>query len=354
MTKRAKITVGILAFLLIFLLVIYLLVDAVYVPQEEQVLYPQSELVESVFVAQNNQYVENEQLKNKHSFETVPYMVDVPEGSGAKIGTGTVYQVSDEYFAYVAEYTDQYDVQDVIASQFPVALLINYIPESTRITIHNEENGYINGFKAKYIADQLFVSDSITQQQAIVLGYALDVPEGNYFGNHMFVAVCTTNVSTDAANACAQILSMIIKTVRYDEALNSSLERAAEEKRLEEEKALEAAVNEPVAHEGEDVAPDNTSIVGDEVTEAVPIVVADDYTTFNLKVEWTQNNPDAVLELFFPDGLSYASPLESSSYGCVFTLSNVPAGTYTLRIMNYQACGEIATTISGDRVVKGE
>lgn len=352
MTKRTRVLIGVLAFLLIFLIALYVLVGAVYVPQEEQVIYPSSELVESIFVAQNNQYVENESLSNTHSFETIPYLVDVPDGNGAKVGTGTVYQVSDVFFAYVTEFTDQYDVQDVIAAQFPVALLINYIPENTRVTIHAQENGYINGFKAEYIADQLSVTDGVNQSQAAVIGYVLDAPEGTYYGNHMFIAVCTTNVTTDAVNSCAQVLSAIIKTVRYDQNLDNKLVQAAEEKKAQEEAEIQEllAQQNEIAHEGEDV-PDNTTIVGDEVVEAVPIVVADDYITFNLRVEWTQTNPNAVLELFFPDGNSYASPLESSDYGCVFALSNVQAGTYTLRIKNYQECGEIATTISGETAV---
>ncbi|MBQ4197874.1 MAG: hypothetical protein II659_08540, partial [Bacteroidales bacterium] len=85
------------------------------------------------------------------TFETVPYLVDVPNGSGAKIGTGMIYQLSNSFFAYVTEYTDQYDVQDVITAQFPVALLINYIPESTLVTVNVERQGYINGFKAKRV-----------------------------------------------------------------------------------------------------------------------------------------------------------------------------------------------------------
>jgi len=351
MTKRTKIIVGILAIFLILLVALYWLVDAVYVPEKEQIVFPQSELADSVFVAQNNTYVENESLKNTHSFETIPYLVDVPEGNGAKIGTGTVYQVSDSYFVYVSEYTDQYAVQDVIASQFPVALLINYVPESTKITVNSQDSGYINGFKASYVADQLYVTDGVTDKNAIVIGYSLDIPEGTYYGNHMLIAVCTTNDTTEAADACAAILSTVIKTVRYDQALDNELVRAAEEKKAQEEAALEDAVNER-AIEGEDVAEDDpaTTIVGDEIIESVPIVVTDDYETFNLRVDWTQNNPNAILEFFFLDGLTFASPVESSTYGCTFILSNVTSGTYTLRIKNYKECGEITTTISGQMI----
>ena len=179
MTKRSKLWIGICGITVVVLIVFYVLVSASAPEDEEKPIEaPKGEVQESVFVAQNNEYVKNDSLTNTHSFETVPYLVDVPEGNGAKIGTGTIYQMNDEYFAYVSEYTDQYDIQDIIASQFPVALLINYVPENTRVIIYDEDDGYINGFKAQYLVDQLTAADGITQKQAFVAGYVLDVPEG--------------------------------------------------------------------------------------------------------------------------------------------------------------------------------
>ena len=348
MSSKSKVGIGILVALLVVLIGIYVLVDAVYVPEKEAVVYPEGELVESVFVAQNNQYVENDSLGTTHSFETIPYKVDVPTGTGAKIGTGTVYQVGSGYFVYVSEYTDQYDVQDVISSQFPVALLINYVPESTRITVQQQKNGYINGFKAQYLADTLYVTDGVTQAEAIVLGYALDVPEGTYFGNHMFIAVGTTTISSESASACSQVLSTIMKTVRYDEALEAALVKAKEaEEEVKKKEEAEALKAEEEAARNADNIDSSTTITGDEVTESVPVVVPSNYKTFELSVDWTMNNPDVVLEFFFPDGSTYASPLSQTDYSAKFSLSNVSAGTYSLRIMNYKACGEIATTISG-------
>ena len=351
MSGRSKVGIGILCAILILLIGVYVLVDAVYVPQKEQIIFPEGELVESIFVAQNNEYVENAALGTKHGFETVPYAVDVPAGSGAKIGTGKVYHVDTEYYVYVSEYNDQYDVQDVISSQFPVALLINYIPESTKITVQQQKQGYINGFKAQYIADTLYATDGTQQAESIVLGYALDVPEGTYFGNHMFIAVGTTNISNEAAGICSQVLSSVIKTVRYDSAIDEELTRAREKQKAEEEALAANLPSEGM--DGESSDGPSVAIVGDEVTESVPIVVPSDYETFTLDVNWTLNNPSAVLEFFFPDGNTYATPLSQTDYDAKFSLSNVSAGTYTLRIMYYQECGEIATTISGHTVGEG-
>ncbi|WP_026653358.1 hypothetical protein [Butyrivibrio proteoclasticus] len=352
MNKRSKTILAVLGVLLVFLLAMNVLVGAVHVEEPEQVVFPQGELQDSVFVAQNNEYVENESLSNTYSFESVPYMVDVPAGNGAKIGSGMIYQLSNGYFAYVAEYTDQYDVQDIIASQFPAALLINYVPERTLITTEVDKVGYINGFKSEYVADSLYVTDGVANQQATVLGYALDVPEGVYFGNHLFVAVGTVNRTTDAADTCASVLSAIIKTVRYDEKLDKSLTEAREAAQQEilakqEEEAAALASAEASSTDGSDMS---LAIVGDEVTESVPIVVPSDYENFVLYVDWTMANPNAVLELFFPDGQSYCTPIEQTEYGVKFSLTSATQGTYSLRIMNYQQCGDIATTISGDPV----
>ena len=345
MTNRSKVGIGILAAVLIFLVAIYVLVDAVYVPQQEAIIYPGGELVDSVFVAQNNEYVKNDTLPTTHAFETIPYMVDVPKGTGAKIGTGTVYQVGGGYFAYVSEYTDQYDVQDIISSQFPVALLINYVPEATRITVQQEKTGYINGFKAGYLADTLYVTDGANSSESIVLGYALDVPEGNYFGNHMFIAVGTTTMSTESANACAQVLSAIIKTVRYDEGIDNELVRKAEQERLEQEK-LEQEYLASLPSESLDGEPVDdagmVSVVGDESVSEWPVTLPSDTSELTVDVRWTLNNPDAILELFIPDGSAYVDPVSKDNYSAQFKFYNAAAGTYLLRIRNYQQCGEIS------------
>ncbi len=357
MTKRSKILVFVLLILLILLVALYILVNAVYEKEPEQVVYPQGELVDSVFVAQNNQYIKNESLSNTYSFSTVPYMVDMPVGSGAKIGTGTIFQLSGGYFAYATEYTDQYDVQDIIASQFPAALLINYIPERTLITTQATKTGYINGFRAEYLADSLFVTDGTANQQAMILGYVADLPEGVYYGNHMFIAVGSTTMTTESAAKCEAVLSVIMKTLRYDEQLDLAMTRQREadkeeqelEKQRTEEELAAAAEQQSVEEPAE-----NLTIVGDEVTASIPIELATPYENFTLTVDWTMSNPNAVLELFFPDGQSYCTPYEQNDYHAAFSLPSATAGYYTLRVKNYQECGQINPTVSGAPVGVGE
>lgn len=332
--------------MLILLIALYVLVDAVYVPKEEVIQYPTGELVESIFVAQNNEYIKNDSLSNTHSFETIPYKVDVPQGNGAKIGTGTIYQVGNGYFVYVSEYTDQYDIQDIIASQFPVALLINYLPESTRITIQQDREGYINGFKARYLADQLYATDNVKIEQAIILGYALDVPEGTYFGNHIFIAVGTTTMDTQSAQAAAQVLSAVIKTVRYDEQLDNQIVKEAEKEKAEREaeqkieteaeprpvEGEESNVSSPYA--GNEASPDDVS--------SDNIVVTEDYAVWTLNIEWVYSNPNAVLELWPPSGEGFYPVTSQTDTSAYFRIENITAGTYVLKIKGYSECGQIS------------
>lgn len=337
--------------MLILLIALYVLVDAVYVPKEEVIQYPTGELVESIFVAQNNEYVKNDSLSNTHSFETIPYKVDVPQGNGAKIGTGTIYQVGNGYFVYVSEYTDQYDIQDIIASQFPVALLINYVPESTRITIQQDREGYINGFKARYLADQLYATDNVKIEQAIIVGYALDVPEGTYFGNHIFVAVGTTTMETQSVQAAAQVLSAVIKTVRYDEQLDKQLVKEAEREKSEREAAQKAAAeSEPRPVEGEDTQ-SNSNVsspfaggngASPEDVSSDNIVVTEDYAVWTLNIEWVYSNPSAVLELWPPSGAGFYPVTSQTDTSAYFRIENITAGTYVLKIKGYSECGQIS------------
>jgi hypothetical protein len=349
MNKGTKKLLIFLSVLFVFFFVLYLLVDSVYVPPKEEIAFPEGELTASIFTSQNNMYEENESLPQHHKFKTVPYIVDVPEAIGAEVGTGTVYQVNDTIYVFVSEYTDQYNVQDIITSQFPVALLISYVPENTKVTAMVDRVGFINGFSAEYIADRLYVSDGTNSQEAAVLGYALDVQDENYIGNHMLVSVCTTDLSEENLAACAQVLSVVIRTVHRDEGLQEELEQ---QKKREEEAAKKEAEEQAQAQEQtQQEQPDDVSqhIVSTEqanVTE-IPITLETDYTNFKLTVSWTLENKDAVFELFLPGGVSYADPSEVTTYGATFNLATGPAGQYTLRIKNYAQLGDITTVIDG-------
>jgi hypothetical protein len=352
MSKPVKICLIVLVPVLVVLLVLYMLVSAVYVPKPAQVVFPQGELTDSIFTEQNNNYEENESLPEKHTFISVPYTVDITEGDGANVGSGTVYQIqgSEEFFIYVTEYDDSTNAQDIIASQFPAVMLINYIPEMTKVTIQIDKRGFINGFAAEYLAETIKASDGTQQTDAAIVGYALDVPEVEYAGRHIYVGVGTTSVSTENLEGCAQILSSVIKTVTKDVELEEERRQEAEKEREEAEKAALAAIDQRMAGAGDVSQP----VAQPDVPKSanIPIPVDREYANLVVTVEWDNFNPDAVLELFNPAKTVYFDPSSQSDYGAKFVIPNGEAGQYELRIANAQACGGIRTSHSGSEVEK--
>ena len=138
---------------------------------------------------------------------------------------------------------------------------------------------------------------------------------------------------------------MINKKVRYDETLKNELVRAAEQKRLEEEKALEEAANANVGNgvaEGEADYSEVTVPTGNEAVKTWDIPIEQYSDVVHVEVRWTLTNSEATLELFTPDGASYITPDEQDFYSAKFNFYNAPAGVYTLKILNYQGCGEIS------------
>ena len=351
MDKSTKGWLTFLSILFVFFFILYVLVKSVYVPEPEEIPYPEGELTSSIFTSQNNVYTEDEALPQHHEFKTFPYIVDVPEAMGAEVGTGTVYQVNDTMYIFVSEYTDQYKVQDIITSQFPVALLISYVPENTRVTAMVDRVGFINGFSAEYVADKLYVSDGTNSQEAAVLAYALDIQDEDYMGNHMLVSVCTTNITPESLDQCAIVLSAVMQTVHRDAELEEKFKHDREKAKQEEEEAAKQAEEEAAQlaeTQEDDVTQHLVSTEQANVTE-IPITLDTDYTNFKLTVAWTNENKDAIFELFLPGGVSYADPSEQTAYEAIFNLATGPKGEYVLRIKNYAQLGDITSQIDGIR-----
>lgn len=350
MSKSVKICLIILVPVLVVLLVLYMLVSAVYVPKPAQVVFPQGELTDSIFTEQNNSYEKNEELlPNKHQFTSVPYTVDITVGDGANVGSGTVYQVADigDYFIYVTEYDDSTNAQDIIASQFPAVMLINYIPEMTKVTIQTDKSGFINGFKAEYLAETIKASDGSQQTDAAIIGYALDVPEVEYAGRHLYVGVGTTIISTESLEESAKLLSSVIKTVTKDEELEEERKREAEK----EQQEAEAEALKTIA-EQQEPGNEGAGNVQQDIPRStnIPIPVDRSYANLVVTVEWDGFNPDAVLELFNPSKTVYYDPSSQSEYGAKFVIPNGEEGQYELRIANSQNCGGIRTSHQGSEV----
>ena len=305
----------------IFFFVLYMMVNAAYTPSAEELYYPQGSLSDSIFVGQNNIYTPNPSLTQVHSFSSVPYVLDLPESKGATIGSGTVYQLGDTTFAYLSEYPDYENIHEIISSQFPAALLVNYVPENTKIKMMVNKLGFINGFTAEYVVEYIQVADAKKEKKAVVMGYVLEVQDEYFEGNRMFVGIGTTAYDNDMGDNCAMLLDMIVSTVHYDEKLAKKILSARPDNAYTEDGYADGSVTN------------------------IPIVVRDAYDRMVLDVDWTYGNVEAVLELFLPDGRTYCDPVEQTGLSARFILDKTKAGTYNLRIQNYSKCGDIQTTV---------
>ena len=354
MSRTSKVLLVIFVPILVILGVLYALVNAVYVPKPEPVTFPQGELTDSIFTEQNNNYVKNENLKYKHTFESVPYTIDRGEGDDAVVGTGTIYKIdnSDDFFLYMTEYDDSTNAPDIISSQFPAVLLINYIPEMTKVTIQADKKGFINGFSAEFIGETISVSDGTNIREAAVIGYALDVPGVDYAGKHIFVGVGTTEINTETLARCADYLGSVMQTLTKDTKLEETRKKDAEKKAIEEEEAALKA-----AEAGAESAT-TAQTIADERAQApqiasIPIPVDRQYINLKINVEWDNYNPDAVLELFNPEKTMYFDPSFQSETGAGFVIPEGEVGTYELHIANAGNCGSIRTMQSGSEMGQG-
>ena len=316
-----KKTIIVLSLVFICFFALYMMVNAAYTPTVSELSYPEGSLSDSIFVGQNNSYLKNDAFTKTHTFSEIPYLVDLPESQGARIGSGTVYQAAEDVFLYFSEYADYENIYDIISSQFPAALLVDYVPEETKISMLYDRFGFINGFSAEYIVEHIRVCNGVREVEAVVMGYVLDVSAEHFEGMKMFVGIGTTAYDNEKGEACATILDAVIASARMDEKLAASILR----NRTQEE-GLE-------------------DILSDGSVTSIPIVIRTHYDVMSLNVSFSRGNADAVLELFLPDGASYCDPVFQDGGGAKFVLDDTKPGTYMLRIRNYKNCGDILTTI---------
>ncbi len=352
--KKGKIILIVLIPILVILLVLLSLIDVVYEPPKEVIVYPEGNLSNDIFTEQNNSYVPNANLTRTHSFEEVPYLVDTVDGNGATIGSGTVYRLNETMFAYVAEFSDPNTIQDIISSQFPAALISDYVPEYTTVVTQVDKRGYINGFSAEYLAETISVSNGAEKMDAVLLGYMLNLPENSlYAGKHLWIGVGTASLTNDNITASSMILDMMMNTVRLDEERAKKLEeqaaRLAEEAEMEAEK--ERAEEErqrqeempPAAPVESSEEPEMESEPIDSDIYSVDIPLEDNYKLVQVKVKWSEPNASAVLELFDPGKTLYFDPVEQDDMSASFVIEENETGNYELRIKGAASCGVIET-----------
>lgn len=298
MTKKEKALLGILIPLAVILFILYSLVNQYKISQRSVLVYPEGNLSDSLFVSQNNTYTANDSLPNKTAFQNLPYYIDLPEGTFAKVGQGSIVQLNDSIYVYISEYS-QGDAETVLLSEFPSALLIDYDPLYTYSQRLKDQSGYINGFSASYLFDMISVSNGVLVKTAYLAAY--DLYDAEEEGNHIVVSVITTDIDSGSFANAKLILDTITYTVRYDQKLSNAQEKGRTEENDKEETAGEESHSEE--NDTQKSSKDYNDLVteGDYDARVIPISITKTYGDLFINIITDQYHEESEMVLYSPD-----------------------------------------------------
>lgn len=243
MDKGAKILSVILGVLAVMLLGIYIFLSGINKQIPRPVEYPNSNMSQSIFEAQNTKYTPNSGLTAKHYFAHSPYSVDIAPSDVAKVSdVGSVYKLSDSMYFYITEYENGTNIESVIRNELPKAVMIDSNVEMTAIDNYIYEEGYLNGFKGDYYIDCMTVTNGTRTSSVYITGYTLTITDTALdHGYKMFLGVMAAKNDTATFNNAKGMLDAVVGTyqVNYD-IQNDLLKKEDEARQAEELKKQEA------------------------------------------------------------------------------------------------------------------
>jgi len=308
--------------------------------------YPESTLSDNLFVSQNSDYVEQEDLPVSYSFKDVPYVVDLPEGDTADVGSGHIVYGNDYTVFYVSQIDDTVSPHDAVLSQYPPVVYINYSQDASFAQTVAEDYGYLNGMAATYFVDHLLISTGSTQsaRNAYVLGYCFDLGEEHPY--NIIVSVATTQESTEVFGICKQLLDTLSMTVHYDEDLDKKQINEREKIAREQEKAAEQAAKEAekLAEEQlkKQVEEAESSRVQSLLNEGqIPVDVAKDFKDLTIMVTWENEVENVTVTFENNDKSVYIPSSTALSKQALIDVGACKIGDYYIRLTKFSECGDI-------------
>jgi len=297
MVNRKKVFVAVLIPLAIIFLSIYIATTEYVKSAGEALVYPEGNLSDSLFVAQNTVYVQNHALTHTYAISNLPYTVDVPDGASAYVGNGYVIQAAESLYVYVTCHDVDADARRVMLGEFPKSLMIDYDPAYTYTQRLAGQAGYTNGFSVEYFFDMLSVSDGSVAKSGYVAAYDIEDPCGDGRGN-ILICVITTETDNAAFASVKSVLDAIILTVRYDQKMDRQM--GGQEAGAIEEEPEEAGEPETGQDGG---AYDFASLVGDDDVDArfIPFTIDHPYADMFVNCRYDRPVEGAVLTLYGPD-----------------------------------------------------
>lgn len=245
MDKGIKIISAILGVLAVVFLGIYFFLSAVNKQIPRPVEYPKSGMSQSIFEAQNTKYVQNSGLTQKHTFTHCPYSVDITDSDVAKVSdTGAVYKLSDSMYFYITEFQSGTNIESVIKSELPQAVMIDSNADMTGIDNYIYEEGYLNGFKGDYYIDCMTVTNGTRTSSVYITGYALTITDTTLdHGYKMFLGVMAAKSDTDTYNNAKGMLDAVVNTYQVNYDVQNALVDAENQAVAEEEQKKQEAMD---------------------------------------------------------------------------------------------------------------
>lgn len=191
--------------------------------------FPKGVLSSSIFDSQNTVYQATQELPNQADFTKIPYIVDVPDTSSARIDTGSAFEINDKVMMFLSEFKTDADLTNILIAQLGKAYLID-IDESKCVLqpfVRNE--GYINGYAAEYRADVLRISNNETDIDVYIEGYTLQITK-DY---EVYIGVSSNEVSQELLNAMEETSRLVVNTIRYSEELAESQQKEQQQALLD-------------------------------------------------------------------------------------------------------------------------
>lgn len=223
-TKKQKILVftgvpiGVMCFLF------YLLLALFEGEGDRSIAMPTGGLTSSIFDSQNQTYKGEEALKEKHSFQQIPYTIDTVDGAKAMVGNGSIYEHAPFYF-YYSELKKHTDLETVLKEELSSVLLYGANPSLTDINVLYEEKGFVNGCEAVFYVMEVTAkkdTENVTQYVAL---YRLHLDASVYETEwEMLVGCMSGDYSTEGLLALKTLSFSSVGSLKLDETAKKRIE----------------------------------------------------------------------------------------------------------------------------------
>ena len=110
---------------------------------------PESHLSDSIFAAQNTEYLPDEAYPIRYSFRSIPYQIDLPEGDQARVGNGMFVRLQEHLCLYVSEIKEE-ELTHMVKTDLPKAFFSSVRDDETTVQTVAAETGWFNGYELTY------------------------------------------------------------------------------------------------------------------------------------------------------------------------------------------------------------